>query len=438
MVLCFNKKEINMTHFKHMFKVLSHKTFMVGGAIRNELMGKKAHDFDFVIADTSEEEFMKVFPEAKKVGNSFPVFILRDKFGEDHEVALCRTERSFGAAYTEFEFIAGVSIEEDLARRDLTVNAIARNIESGKLVDPFNGIGDISAKIIRTHNSQSFDDDPIRILRAIRFASQFDFEIDNHTMKLMKKAATTLVKGSPSLAYSPFTPDFEFIPLAEVPTDRVHKELVKMYEESPKPSKFFRLLDEIGALGFHFQELVDAKGILAGRPEHHPEGSVFNHLMNSIDAAKRKGFSFDVAIAGLTHDLGKTVSEISDPQKHIGHENKVEVLDDFFKKHRFTSDTMKLARLVFKQHMRMHKLEEMRDIKKIKFVRTIPKLMRKEFLDACSTDAELSQEQVDLFRKISFAIDTAVVDVPKEVLAQGKEVVSNFVNQAILQRLRTM
>jgi tRNA nucleotidyltransferase (CCA-adding enzyme) len=420
----FIKAEVSMTHFKHMFKVLSHKTFMVGGAIRNELMGKKAHDFDFVIADTSEEEFMKVFPEAKKVGNSFPVFLLKDKFGEEHEVALARSERSTGAAYTEFEFIAGVSIEEDLSRRDLTVNAIARNIESGKLVDPFNGIADISAKIIRTHNSNSFDDDPIRILRAIRFATQFDFEIDKHTKALMKKAATTLVG--------------DIIPLAEVPTDRVHKELVKMYDESPKPSKFFRLLDEVGALSFHFKELVDAKGILAGRPEHHPEGSVFNHLMNSIDTAKRKGFSFDVAIAGLTHDLGKTVSEISDPQKHIGHETKVEVLDGFFKKHRFTADTMKLARLVFKQHMRIHKLDEMRDIKKIKFVRTIPKLMRKEFLDACSTDAELTQDQVDLFKRISFAIDTAVVDVPKEVLAKGKDVVSDFVNQAILKRLRTM
>jgi tRNA nucleotidyltransferase (CCA-adding enzyme) len=176
-----------------MFKELSHKTFAVGGSIRNELLGKAAKDFDFVVADTTEEEFLAIFPEAKKVGNSFPVYLLKDAEGNEHEIALARSEKSTGVSYTDFEFVSGVSIEEDLSRRDFTINSIARNVHTGELVDPHNGHHDLIHSRLRTININAFIDDSLRIYRGLRFACEFDFTIEENTLELMKASVGSLI-----------------------------------------------------------------------------------------------------------------------------------------------------------------------------------------------------------------------------------------------------
>ena len=255
-------------------------------------------------------------------------------------------------------------------------------------------------------------------MRAIRFACEFNFDIEFATFELMKNAAHKL---------------------ASMNTDRVQIELKKVYERCEKPSRFFRLLDEMGGLKYHFEELVEAKKLLAGSVEFHPEGSVFNHLMNSFDTAKAKGFSYTVGIAALTHDFGKILSplsEIEGKQKHIGHENKKEVLDAFFERHRFTEHDMTVSRMVFKKHMRWHQLLQMKSFKKVRFVRSIRKNLREEFVQACMCDAELTNEQLKCFNTICEAIDTAEISIPKEVLKKGSDVVEDFVTNLILKRYR--
>lgn len=230
-----------------MFKTLSHKTFAVGGSIRNELLGLEAKDLDFVVELTTEEELLTVFPEATKVGNSFPVYLING-----NEVALARQEISTGASYTDFEFVSGVSIEEDLGRRDLTINSIAKNVATGELVDPHNGIEDIEKGIIRTINEVAFEEDSLRIIRALRFAVEFNFTIDRQTFQLMKESINLL---------------------KHIPVERIDAELEKVYERCETPSTFFWWLHFLGGLKIHFKPLYLLTQISAGNPKYHPRTS---------------------------------------------------------------------------------------------------------------------------------------------------------------------
>lgn len=228
-----------------MFKELSHKAFAVGGSIRNELLGREAKDQDFVIEDISEEELLAVFPEAKKVGVDFPVFLING-----NEVALARTELSTGDGYNDFVFEAGVSIHEDLGRRDLTINSIARNVATGELVDPHNGVADIEARLIRTINKAAFLEDPVRIYRAVRFAVEFEFDIEASTAQLIREAKQKL---------------------HAVTAERVELELRKVFERCDKPSRFFEILLELDILDVHFKPLADLDKVPAGPQKWHPK-----------------------------------------------------------------------------------------------------------------------------------------------------------------------
>lgn len=394
-----------------MFKSLAYKTYHVGGSVRDQLMGKTPKDFDYVVENTTETEFVATFPESKKVGDSFPVFLV-----EGNEVALARTEKSTGSAYTEFDFVAGVSIEEDLGRRDFTINSMAINVVTNTLVDPYNGQYDLKHGILRSINEDAFQDDPLRIIRGFRFAVRYDFEIEDVTF--LKMAQNTHL-------------------LANIKPERIELEIRKMYEQtSVAPSDFFRLIDRIGGLKYiGFAQFEKAQTVLAGKPEHHPEGSTFNHLMEAFDYAWANNFPYHVAIASLLHDLGKIESEA--PPRHVGHELKIEVLDEFFSNHRFSADVVELSRVVFRNHMTVHDLEKIKKpVKLIRFFKRIPKHYRADFFKAVNSDSVLNENQLVIIQNLYRTFAETKIDIPKTVLDRGKESIVTYVEAQYAEKYK--
>jgi len=246
---------------------LQKNIFLVGGFLRDEFIGVPSNDRDYVMVGYSDIEIENM--GGKRVGNDFSVYLLpslekgQENNPEQCEHARARTERSTGPGYTDFESInENISIEEDLSRRDLTINAIARNIKTGEIIDPFHGKEDIHNKIIR-HVSDAFREDPVRILRTARFSARFsDFTIASETITLMKN----MVKNGD---------------INSLTKERVWKELEKVLMED-KPSIFFKILDEVGALEILFPEIYNLKN-KKQNPKHHFEGDAYIHSLMVLD-----------------------------------------------------------------------------------------------------------------------------------------------------------
>lgn len=266
-----------------MFRQLNDKAFLVGGAVRDKLLGKTPHDADYVLACT-EEEFRKIFPEVPQVGNSFPVYNIGG-----HEVALTRTERCTGSSYQSYEVTGvGVSIEEDLKRRDYTINSIAEHYVTGAIVDPLGGADDLTRRILRCANPNAYSDDPLRIYRGLRFATNFGLSIDGYTRSEMTKNAYRL---------------------ADVKPERVVLELEKLWNYGNKVSTFFYLLTEIDGMKYHFGPLANAHRIPAGPYQYHGMNSLLDHIMETVDKAKEANLSFSCFISMLMHDAGKATTQ---------------------------------------------------------------------------------------------------------------------------------
>ena len=262
-------------------------TYYVGGFVRDSFLGIRPKDIDICITSTSGIQYVQdklerlkssgIIDNITSVHGSFPIWII-EKNGRKYEFAMARRERKIAEGHQGFVCETDfVTIEEDLSRRDFTINAIA--VHSTKLVfiDPFNGISDVLSGIIR-HVSPAFEEDVLRVYRAARFAARFAFEIHKDTLALMM-----LMRPKAS----------------EISMERVGIELKKTFEYA-KPSKFFRILDETGWLTHAFKELYDLKYIPQDE-EHHPEGNAFEHTLLTIDAA----YDPFTRIVMLCHDLGK-------------------------------------------------------------------------------------------------------------------------------------
>ena len=387
-----------------MFKELNHRAYEVGGSIRNELLGRPPNDIDFVI-ETNEEEFENIFPNAKRVGNTFPVYLI-----EDFEVALTRTEKSTGKKYQDFEIEkVGVSINEDLARRDFTINSIARNFTTNMVVDPFNGINDIKARNLRTINDNFVIDDPLRVYRLARFASEFDFNIDKHTADIVRR-------------------DQKYI--KNVNTERIYLELKKNYERSNQPSIFFRVLYHLDVLKYHFPYFNVASTIPAGPAKYHSNKSVFDHLLDAFDNAKSKGHTFDVAIASLHHDLGKILTDRKTLPHHYGHENRgIDLVNWIEKHHRFTAKQIELMKISGKQHMRFHVLEKTKSpIKLVRFYKNIKKYFM-EVIQVADNDHELNETQLKILKNLHKAFQETEIIIPDIIIKKGKEAIVAYVEQ---------
>ncbi len=342
------------------------QVYCVGGAVRDELLGLSVQDRDFVVVGSTPTEMEAA--GYKPVGKDFPVFLhpnTRDEY------ALARTERKTAKGYKGFQVHADpdVTLEQDLARRDLTINAIAKD-ESGHLIDPYSGIQDLKDKVLR-HVSPAFSEDPVRILRAARFAARFiDFDVAPATMNLMREMVE---KGEVD---------------ALVP-ERVWQEISKGLMEE-KPSRMFEVLRACGALKKIMPEL-DALWGVPQPANHHPEIDTGVHVMMVIDYAASKQYQLPVRFAALMHDLGKGTTPKDLLPRHIGHEQRsVDLLQVLCKRLRVPNDCKELAHIVAKFHGKVHQVEEMRPETLLQFLVETDAIRQPQrfgdFLLACECD----------------------------------------------------
>ena len=343
------------------------QVYIVGGAVRDELLGLPVKDQDYVVVGSTAEQM--VAAGYRPVGKDFPVFL----HPETHaEYALARTERKTAVGYKGFTVHASpeVKLEEDLARRDLTINAIAKS-ENGQLIDPFNGLADIQSKTLR-HVSDAFAEDPVRILRAARFAARFsDFTVAPETNQLMQQ----MVAAGEVDALVP---------------ERVWQELAKGLMEQ-KPSRMFEVLRDCGALQKILPELDRLWGV-PQPPQHHPEIDTGIHVMMVVDYAAKQNFSLPVRFAALTHDLGKGTTPADVLPRHIGHEiRSVDLVKDVSKRLRVPNDCKELAHIVAKFHGKLHQATKMRAETLLEFLMELDAIRQPErfndFLKACEADS---------------------------------------------------
>lgn len=307
------------------------KTWMVGGAVRDRLLGLPVQDRDWVVVGASPEALMALgyIP----VGKDFPVFLHPDT---RDEVALARTERKTAKGYHGFVFHAdeSVTLEDDLRRRDLTINAMAQD-EDGGVVDPYGGQRDLQAKVLR-HVSEAFAEDPVRILRLARFAARFDeFSVAPETQTLMQQMVQA---GEVDALVS----------------ERVWQELSRGLMEK-KPSRMFEVLRSCGALQRLLPE-VDRLWGVPQRPEYHPEVDTGVHVMMVLDMAAHIQAPLTVRYACLGHDLGKGTTAADVLPRHIGHEERsVKLVRAVSERLRVPLDCRQLAELVAREHGNVHR-----------------------------------------------------------------------------------
>ena len=381
------------------------KIYLVGGAVRDQLLGIETKDRDWVVVGSTPEEMLK--KNYKQVGKDFPVFLHPTS---DEEYALARTERKTSAGYSGFSFHTStdVTLEEDLIRRDLTINAIALSDED-KLIDPFNGQADIEAKILR-HVSPAFVEDPVRILRVARFVARFadlGFTIAEETQQLM----TEMVNNGEVDSLVP---------------ERVWQETMRALSEKT-PARFFEVLRDCGALSKLFPEIDQLWGV--PQPEkHHPEIDTGIHTMMVLTQAAKLSDDPKVRFAALVHDLGKGTTPKAEWPKHIDHESRgVPLVDALCDRYRIPNDYRELGIIVAKYHLHYHRAAELSNKTFVKTLEALDAFRRPErfelFLLACEADSrgrtgyeERHFEQPEIYRK---AFQAAQAIDAKNLVAQG-------------------
>ena len=345
------------------------ETFLVGGAVRDKLLGIPHKERDWVVVGATPEEMLA--RGFRQVGKDFPVFL----HPESHEeYALARTERKTAPGYHGFAVHAApdVTLEQDLLRRDLTINAIAETPD-GELIDPFGGQRDLRQRILR-HVSPAFAEDPVRILRVARFAARFahlDFHIAEETMRLMRK----MVQAGEVDALVP---------------ERVWAETQRALC-TDGPARYFEVLRECGALRVLFPEIDRLFGV-PQPPEHHPEIDTGIHTMLVLGQAARLSADPVVRFAALVHDLGKGLTPREEWPSHKGHEARgVPLVKALCRRLRVPNDYRDLALLVTEYHLHYHRAAELRPETLLKLLERTDALRRPDrfdqFLLACEADS---------------------------------------------------
>jgi tRNA nucleotidyltransferase (CCA-adding enzyme) len=310
--------------------------FIVGGAVRDELLGRPNADRDYVVVGATPEAMLA--QGFRPVGKDFPVFL----HPETHEeYALARTERKTGRGYHGFAFHAApdVTLEDDLARRDLTINAMAKAAD-GSLIDPFHGQRDLQAKVLR-HVGPAFAEDPVRILRLARFAARFrDFTVAPETLELMRGMVA----------------DGEVDHLV---AERVWQELAKGLMED-KPSRMIEVLRDCGALARLLPEVNKLFGV-PQRADYHPEVDTGIHTLMVVDQSARRGFVLPVRFSALTHDLGKAETPADILPRHLGHEERsVRLTEQLCARLRVPNDCRDLALIMARYHGNVHRAGDLK------------------------------------------------------------------------------
>lgn len=341
------------------------KIYAVGGAVRDRLLGREVADQDYVVVGATPEQMTRL--GYRPVGRDFPVFL----HPETHEeYALARTERKTARGYRGFEIFAApeVTLEHDLARRDLTINAIARD-QDGTLIDPHGGAADLRAGVLR-HIGPAFVEDPVRILRVARFAARFGFSIAPETLALMQE----MVRNGE---------------VDHLVPERAWQEIARGLMEQ-HPPKMFEALRACGALARVLPEVEALFGV-PQPPQHHPEVDTGVHVMMVIDYAAGRGYPLSVRFAALTHDLGEGTTPQHLWPAHHGHEHKsLKLVEALSERLRVPGDCRDLALLVARYHGDVHRAAELRPATVLKLLGAVD-VYRKparfdEFLAACASD----------------------------------------------------
>ena len=342
------------------------KVYCVGGAVRDGLLGLPVQDHDWVVVGATAEQMEAL--GYRPVGKDFPVFLHPDTH---EEYALARTERKTAPGYKGFAVYAApdVTLEQDLSRRDFTVNAIAQ-AEDGSLIDPYNGIVDLRAGILR-HVSAAFSEDPVRILRAARFVARFGFSIAPETLELMR---AMVANGE----------------VDALVAERVWQELSRGLMEK-SPSRFITTLRNCGALKKILPE-IDALFGVPQPPQHHPEIDCGIHTMMVLDDAARHHYALEVRFAALMHDLGKGNTPKDILPRHIGHEARsVDLLRALCERLRVPGECRDLGLLVARYHGDVHRARELRPDTIVRLFQNCDAWRKPErftqLLEACASDA---------------------------------------------------
>ena len=343
--------------------------YLVGGCVRDQILERPVKDRDWVVVGANPDELTTL--GYQPVGKDFPVFLHPDS---KEEYALARTERKTAPGYAGFAFHAdaSVSLEDDLRRRDLTINAIAQDAE-GNLIDPYHGQQDIQDRILR-HVSPAFTEDPVRILRIARFAARFadlKFTIADETLALMKEMVSSGEVDS-------------------LVAERVWQETERALAE-PAPARFLQVLRDCGALARIFPE-IDALFGVPQPAEYHPEIDTGIHTLMVMEQAARLSTDTRVRFAAMTHDLGKGITPKDELPSHRGHEEKgvplVKALSDRLK---VPKDYREIAVHVARHHLQFHRAKELRANTILKLIQALDGFRRPErfqiFLLACEADA---------------------------------------------------
>jgi tRNA nucleotidyltransferase (CCA-adding enzyme) len=402
------------------------QTYIVGGAVRDRLLGRPVNDRDWVVVGATVQQMLDA--GFRPVGRDFPVFLHPQT---NEEFALARTERKSAPGYHGFSVQAdpSVTLEQDLSRRDLTINAMAlRN--DGTLVDPFGGQADLQGRVLR-HVSEAFAEDPVRILRVARFAARFaDFRVAPETLALMR----------------------HMVDAGEVQAlvaERVWQELARGLMEAT-PSRMFELLRECGALRVLLPE-VDRLWGVPQPPAHHPEVDTGVHLMMVLDEAARVRASLPVRFACLGHDLGKGTTPADRLPRHLGHEERsVRLLRALCERLKVPVDCRELAEVTAREHGHVHASLALGPAAQLRLLERCDALRRParfaDLLLACECDARgrLGFEQRDypqrqrLLQALAFArgVDTAAVAQRFAAIGQSGPQIGQAIHAARIEALR--
>jgi tRNA nucleotidyltransferase (CCA-adding enzyme) len=404
------------------------KTYLVGGAVRDKLLGITPKERDWVVIGASPDDMLT--QGFRPVGKDFPVFLHPDTH---EEYALARTERKTAPGYTGFSFHASpdVTLEEDLRRRDLTINAMAMD-EDGNIIDPYGGQEDLAAGLLK-HVSPAFAEDPVRILRVARFAARFGkwgFKVAHGTNALMRN----MVESGEIDALVP---------------ERVWKEFERALGEDT-PTAFFKVLRGCGALAKLFPEIEALYGV--PQPEiHHAEIDTGVHIMLVLEQAAKLSNDPRVRFAALTHDLGKGTTPKEEWPQHLGHEQRsVELVRELCDRYRIPNEYRDLAVLAARHHTHCHLALELRAGTLLEVLEAADAFRKpdrfEQFLLACTADARGRQgheqdiyPQADRFRaalKAANSIDAKTIAAT--AVEQGKtgEAIREVMRQARIRAIK--
>lgn len=379
------------------------KAYLVGGAVRDKLLGLPVKDRDYVVVGATPAEMLA--QGFKLVGNDFPVFLHPQT---KCEYALARTERKSGHGYKGFEVYAApdVTLEQDLQRRDITINAMAES-EQGDLIDPFGGAQDLRARVLR-HVSPAFAEDPLRVLRVARFAARFDFTVAPETLDLMRALV-----GAGEMEH--------------LVAERVWSELSRALCE-PHPTRFIEVLRACGALARVLPELDRLFGV-PQPAAHHPEIDTGVHTLMVLAQAARLSPKIGVRFGALVHDLGKGATPPAEWPRHIAHETRgVAIIKELCRRLRVPNDVRDFAVLVSRYHLHAHRALELRPETALELFEALDGFRRPErvedFVLTCEADARGRQglearayPQADYLRAAFAAarvVDAASVVAPGE------------------------